>query len=64
FAACAGDGTCGSQRINSPAAANHTPKLLLSMFAWLGAINSTPACAYLAGTPALILSLPHRANSP
>ncbi len=64
FAACAGDGTCGRQLISSHAAANHTPQTLLRIVSWLGAINSAPACAYLAGTPALILSLPHRAYAP
>jgi len=61
---CAGDGTGGCQLISSHAAANHTPQTLLRIVSWLGAINSAPACAYVAGTPALILSLPHRANSP
>jgi len=36
----------------------------MRIVSWQGAINSAPACAYLAGTAALPMSLPHRANSP
>ncbi|MCA9183858.1 MAG: hypothetical protein KDA51_20490 [Planctomycetales bacterium] len=45
----------------SHAAANHTPQTVSRTVGWLSAINSAPACGYLAGTPALLRSLPHRA---
>ena len=62
-AVCAGDGTYGSQLLCSHATDNHTP-LILPRSLVLGKADSTPACAYLAGTPALILSQAYRANSP
>ncbi|MCC7336648.1 MAG: hypothetical protein IT422_16270 [Pirellulaceae bacterium] len=37
---------------------------LSSAVDWHSTINPAPACAYLAGTPALILSQAHRANTP
>ncbi|MCC7337698.1 MAG: hypothetical protein IT422_21630 [Pirellulaceae bacterium] len=63
-AVCAGDGTCASHLLRSPATANLTPWSLSRTVDWHSTINPAPACAYLAGTLALIRSQAHRAGTP
>ena len=63
-AACAGDGTCGRYLLHSNASAIHAPTPLSCSVSWQVVIDSAPACAYVAGTLALILSQADQTNTP
>ena len=54
-AACAGDGTCGSHLLCSNAAANQAQSPHSRSVSRRGAVDSTPACAYVAGTLAPVV---------
>ena len=67
-AACAGDGTCGGTcggyLLDSIADVNLALSSLSRTAALSGVINSTPACAYVAGVLAPALSHSHRRDTP
>ncbi len=63
-AACAGDGTCGGYLLDSIADVNLALSSLSRTAALSGVINSTPACAFVAGVLAPALSHSHRRDTP